>query len=69
MIYCEHLRAQKNNREGPSMPRELQSIEIMQFMSWSYQSYIKTPRYIIDLITIKMSSEDIVSKEKIAEKP
>lgn len=51
------------------MPKELQSIEIMQFMSWSYQDYMKTPRRIIDLITIKMSSEEIVGKEKIAEKP
>lgn len=51
------------------MPRELQSIEIMQFMSWSYQDYIKTPQHIVDLISIKMSCEDIVGKEKIAEKP
>lgn len=50
------------------MPKDLQSIEIMQFMSWSFHDYIKTPRYIVDLIAIKMSCEDIVSKEKIAEK-
>ena len=42
---------------GGTLPPELTPIEVMHHMGWSWQDYMDTPEYIVELAIAKMNAE------------
>jgi plasmid maintenance system antidote protein VapI len=52
------------NKKKPMIPDEIIMIEIMEQMGWTYDEYIDTPIFIINLIISKKNADLQIRKNK-----